>query len=220
MEHSVGYNGHEHGYIINILGGDSSAISVSAGCDYNGSNAAYREDRPSTTIQIPASRSPSSRITASSFRNVSLTRRRDDHGSHHRNPLNSGLWISIELIAYVSQILATFIVISFSRNEHPQAPLFAWVIGYSLGCASRLPHLYWRYRNCNRPGFDQASSQSNQSSFHNIASEATSYTVVSFTQTMEGRGTHATTTVSRLDQNFIDSSLWYCDQLKVMILCV
>lgn len=182
MEHSVGYSGHEHGYVINITGGDSSATSVFTGFNYIGSNVVYREDRPSTSIQVPASRSPSSPTTVSGFRNASLTRRQDDHGRRHRNPLNSGLWISIELIANVSQILAAFIVISFSRNEHPRAPLFAWVIGYSLGCAARLPHLYWRYRNHNRQGFDQASSQALQPSFHNIFSESTPSTVVPFTQ--------------------------------------
>eukprot|EP00252_Welwitschia_mirabilis_P011860 TRINITY_DN26363_c0_g2_i1.p1 TRINITY_DN26363_c0_g2~~TRINITY_DN26363_c0_g2_i1.p1 ORF type:complete len:331 (+),score=49.29 TRINITY_DN26363_c0_g2_i1:172-1164(+) len=61
------------------------------------------------------------------------------------SPLNSGLWISIEFTITVSQIVASIIVLILSRNEKPQTPLFAWVIGYATGCVATLPHLYWRY---------------------------------------------------------------------------
>ena len=71
--------------------------------------------------------------------------------THSRNsrqrtsPLNSGLWITIELTITISQIVASIIVLSLSRNEHPQAPLQVWVIGYAVGCLATLPLLYWRY---------------------------------------------------------------------------
>lgn len=74
------------------------------------------------------------------------------YNRNRRSPLNSGLWISIEVIVNVSQIIAAVIVLSLSRKEKPQAPLFEWVIGYTIGCFATLPHLYWRYlhRNVNQ----------------------------------------------------------------------
>ncbi|KAH7280815.1 hypothetical protein KP509_36G015300 [Ceratopteris richardii] len=61
------------------------------------------------------------------------------------SPLNSGLWISIELTITLSQIIASIIVLSLSRNENPKAPLSVWVYGYAAGCLATLPLLYWRY---------------------------------------------------------------------------
>lgn len=66
-------------------------------------------------------------------------------GRQRSSPLNSGLWITIELTITISQIIASIIVLSLSRDEHPQAPLQAWVIGYAAGCLATLPLLYWRY---------------------------------------------------------------------------
>ena len=72
----------------------------------------------------------------------------NSHGRSARqrtSPLNSGLWITIELTITISQIIASIIVLSLSRGEHPQAPLRGWVIGYAAGCLATLPLLYWRY---------------------------------------------------------------------------
>lgn len=68
------------------------------------------------------------------------------HSARQRpSPLNSGLWVSIELTITISQIIASIIVLVLSRNEHPQAPLHVWVAGYAAGCLATLPLLYWRY---------------------------------------------------------------------------
>lgn len=68
------------------------------------------------------------------------------YGNRQRtSPLNSGLWITIELTITVSQIVASIIVLSLSRDEKPQAPLSVWVVGYAAGCLATLPLLYWRY---------------------------------------------------------------------------
>ncbi|XP_020590350.1 E3 ubiquitin-protein ligase At1g63170-like, partial [Phalaenopsis equestris] len=219
MEHSVDINGHD--YIINITRGDSYATFISDDLTYNGSNELHSEVRASRDVEGSVSRSHSP-ITASSFRNASLTGRRDSHGRRQRSLLNSGLWISIELIVNVCQILAAIIVISLSQNEHPRVPLFAWVIGYAFGCAATLPHLYWRYSNFNSQGFDQTSSQSQPSSFQNIYSESPSNTVVSLTQNTEGRGTPGTAAFSRLDQYFIGSTSWLnplVDRFKMALNC-
>ncbi|KAK7311849.1 hypothetical protein RJT34_10258 [Clitoria ternatea] len=63
----------------------------------------------------------------------------------HRSPLNSGLWICVELVITMSQIVAAVLVLSLSRHEHPRAPLFAWIVGYTSGCVATLPLLFWRY---------------------------------------------------------------------------
>ncbi|KAI4380175.1 hypothetical protein MLD38_006396 [Melastoma candidum] len=50
----------------------------------------------------------------------------------------------------MSQIVASIVVLSVSRHEHPRAPLFLWIVGYSTGCFATLPLLYWRYHNRNQ----------------------------------------------------------------------
>ncbi|XP_004501279.1 E3 ubiquitin-protein ligase At1g63170-like isoform X2 [Cicer arietinum] len=66
-------------------------------------------------------------------------------GGSRRTPLNSGLWISLELFFTVIQIVASLLVLFLSKNEHPHAPLFAWIVGYASGCVVSLPLLFWRY---------------------------------------------------------------------------
>ncbi|KAK7817831.1 e3 ubiquitin-protein ligase, partial [Quercus suber] len=121
-------------HIIDITGSDNaSPSSLPHDRHSNTINASQLEDRPSRE-----------------------TRRR-------RSPLNSGLWISIELVLTVSQIVASVVVLSVSRNEHPHAPLFAWIVGYASGCVATLPLLYWRYRHRNQAS-EQDSSQARQAS--------------------------------------------------------
>jgi hypothetical protein len=66
-------------------------------------------------------------------------------GGRRRGLLNSGFWISFQFVFTLSQIVASFVVISSSRHEHPQAPLFTWIVGYVIGCIFSLPLLIWRY---------------------------------------------------------------------------
>lgn len=103
-------------------------------------------ETPSTSSSSTSS-TPS---TSSSSTNSSLRPSRNYGGSRQRiSPLNSGLWISIELTITVSQIVASIIVLSLSRHEKPQAPLSVWVAGYAAGCLATLPLLYWRYTHRN-----------------------------------------------------------------------
>ncbi|RRT32052.1 hypothetical protein B296_00057826 [Ensete ventricosum] len=67
----------------------------------------------------------------------------------------------------MSQIIAAIIVLSMSRHEHPQTPLFAWIIGYTAGCIATLPHLYWRYIHHNSLSFEQGPAHSNQGNTRN-----------------------------------------------------
>ncbi|KAF8050090.1 hypothetical protein N665_2045s0004 [Sinapis alba] len=97
-----------------------------------------------------------------------------------RSPLNSGLWISVELVVTVAQIVAAIVVMVLAKDEHPEAPLFTWVVGYSSGCVATLPILYWRFRTYNR-ATGQDSSQRAASSTQR-PSESTPYTPVSADQ--------------------------------------
>ncbi|KAJ0961475.1 hypothetical protein J5N97_001979, partial [Dioscorea zingiberensis] len=83
---------------------------------------------------------------------------RGDTYARHRSPLNSGFWISVELVVNLCQITAAVIVLALSRHEHPRAPLFTWIIGYTAGCLLTLPHLYWRYIHRSSQGPEQDST--------------------------------------------------------------
>ncbi|KAJ0231040.1 hypothetical protein HA466_0301980 [Hirschfeldia incana] len=106
--------------------------------------------------------------------------------SRRRSPLNSGLWISVELVVTVAQIVAAIVVMVLAKDEHPEAPLFTWVVGYTSGCVATLPILYWRFRTYNRaPTAAQDSSQRGGASStqgNNNPSESTPYTPVSADQ--------------------------------------
>ncbi|KAG2282224.1 hypothetical protein Bca52824_053444 [Brassica carinata] len=58
--------------------------------------------------------------------------------STRRSPLNSGLWISVEFVVTVAQIVAAIVVMVLAKDEHPEAPLFTWVVGYTSGCVATL----------------------------------------------------------------------------------
>ncbi|XP_022723933.1 E3 ubiquitin-protein ligase At1g63170-like isoform X2 [Durio zibethinus] len=134
-------------------------------------------------------------ITRLNSRNSSFMRSAG-YDRRHRSPLNSGLWISVELVVTVSQIIASIVVLSLSRNEKPQAPLFEWIVGYASGCVAILPILYWRFHNRNQ-GIEQDSSHSRQGSSHGNLSETTPYTAVSVTQASDEENNHITESATR-----------------------
>lgn len=130
----------------------------------------------------PSTSSSSSEPSASNLRNTTIPRRGDGLQRRHRSPLNSGLWISIELVVNLCQIVAAIVVLSLSKHEHPHAPLFQWVIGYTAGCVATLPHLYWRYVHRNRQGFNQEvgpTARHSANSQNNSQTETNAYTAVS-----------------------------------------
>lgn len=171
MEQATGVSGPEHIIDIPREIGPPASVSRSAGREnHEESNPV---DRPSTRALVPALQAPSAIGAVPITGHTSGTRRNDNYVRRHRSPLNSGLWISIEVIVNFSQIVAAIVVLCVSRKEHPQAPLLEWVIGYTVGCFATLPHLYWRYIHRNIVNGEHESSHTPQGSAHNNSNEAT-----------------------------------------------
>ncbi|XP_002517522.2 E3 ubiquitin-protein ligase At1g63170 [Ricinus communis] len=177
MERMDSHDDHEH--IISITGNEDGSSNSSHNGQPPDIDLPYHEDRSSSAHQ-----SSSSSLNRLNSRNSTFARRGDGYDRRRRSPLNSGLWISIELFVTVGQIIASIVVLSLSRNENPQAPLFAWVVGYASGCVATLPILYWRFRNRNQSG-QQDSHQSHQGSSQNNPPDTSSYTAISVTQASE-----------------------------------
>ena len=150
-------------HVIDITrSGDASSSNSSNDGPSTSLDQLQHDDRPASSARVPISQPSFSSSNVSNSRN-SFRRRAD--ARRRRSPLNSGLWISIELALTVSQIIASIVVLSLSRHEHPHAPLFTWIVGYASGCVATLPILYWRFRHRNQ-GHEQESAQSRQVSFH------------------------------------------------------
>ncbi|XP_050232567.1 E3 ubiquitin-protein ligase At1g63170 [Mercurialis annua] len=188
-------------HVIDIPHSSDTSPSTSHDRTSSGLEASTNEDRPSTTggrTQPPPISHPSavSSNNGSNTRNSSLIRRNETR--RRRSPLNSGLWISVELVLTVSQIVASIIVLSLSRHEHPRAPLFAWIVGYASGCIATLPLLYWRYRHRNQVT-EQEAAQPRQGSQHfSIPGESIS---ISITRNSEAADRRSSTTSPRSSQN-------------------
>ncbi|KAF9612796.1 hypothetical protein IFM89_004206 [Coptis chinensis] len=210
MERSETQRNSEH--VIDITRGGVASSSGSSHTDSHDSDPPQGQERPSSSARVPISQ-------ASNSRNSSFIRRGDGYGRRHRSPLNSGLWISIELVVTVSQIIASIVVLSLSRHETPQAPLFAWIIGYASGCVATLPLLYWRYRHRNTQRSEQESAQSRQGSSHtNPPPEPTPYAAISVSQASEEEDHH----VARNGQNVRSLSVRFnvlVDHLKMALDC-
>ncbi|KAJ4880655.1 RING/U-box superfamily protein [Raphanus sativus] len=155
------------------------------------------EERPSTTPppDMPISHPPSS--VRSNPRNP---RRR-------RSPLNSGLWISIELLLTLGQIIAAIAVLSLSKHEHPRAPLFAWIVGYASGCVATLPLLYWRYYHHSNQASDQDDSASQQHRPNlNVAAGSFAFSISRSSEGQQTSNTSSRGTSSSRYPGFISSA--------------
>ena len=109
-------------------------------------NILTTEETPSRNFpSTPSSREPSSNTSTSSsrpwpFNSIQYDRRQ------RTNPLNSKVWISIEFVFTLGQVIATIVVLSSSDVEDLLSILSIWIIGYGTACLATLPLLYWRYR--------------------------------------------------------------------------
>ncbi|XP_028121437.1 E3 ubiquitin-protein ligase At1g63170-like isoform X1 [Camellia sinensis] len=179
-------NNENQDHVIDIeRGRDTSSSGSSHNGSPHGSNMPHHENTPSSGVRLPITPSPSSSPHGSNSRSSSVSRRGEGSGRRHWSPFNTILWFIIELVFTVGQIIAAIVVLSVSRNENPQTPLFAWIAGYAGGCAASLPILYWRYVYRNL-GAEQGSTQLRpDSSQGNSTSEPNSYTTVSLARTTE-----------------------------------
>ncbi|KAF7830228.1 E3 ubiquitin-protein ligase [Senna tora] len=195
MEHTGHLNNSQH--VIDLGGSTDASTSTSPHDRYfSGIDTSEHEDGPSSA-GFPVSQrslSPYSVSNGSNSRNSSSMR--PEETRRHRNPLNSGFWISIELFLTVSQIVAAIFVLCLSRHEHPNTPLFTWIIGYTSGCVAILPLLYWRYFHGNQVQ-EQDLSQPHQTSSQINASSGT---YVSVSRTSGGEDDQATAALSRRNQ--------------------
>lgn len=199
MERSENVNVAEH--VIDIQRSiDAASPSSTHDRTSNGSEVLHREERASSSTRASVPQHSASSSNGTSSRNTSTVRRGD--ARRRRSPLNSGLWISIELALTVSQIVASIVVLALSKDEQPHAPLRAWIIGYACGCFATLPLLYWRY--CHRsPGSDQDTTQSRQTSQISVPAGPFSLSV---TRTSEGDDRRSNGTAPRGIQNAVMSA--------------
>ncbi|KAJ6846593.1 putative E3 ubiquitin-protein ligase [Iris pallida] len=201
MEHSVSHSGQDH--VISISRGDVASTSTYHEDDESDSDGMQHKSRPSTSTQPPFAQSPQVAPITSNSRNASTRGRGDNNGQRRRSPLNSGLWISVEFFVNLTQIVAAVTVLALSRHENRHSPLFAWIVGYTVGCVATLPHLLWRYMHRNGQETEQEPTHSYQSSSQDNPPGSTPYSTVSFSQVLEGENRLQSNIFSRFGQNFV-----------------
>ncbi|OIT30486.1 PREDICTED: E3 ubiquitin-protein ligase At1g63170-like [Nicotiana attenuata] len=183
MEQAESHERNEHVIDVEQGGGPSSSGSSD--------NDSPRDLEMPNHEDRPSARHSSSSSNNSNSQSPSIARRGE--GSDRRwSPFNTLLWLSIELVFTLGQIVAAVVVLSLSRGENPETPLFAWVVGYATGCAASLPLLYWRYLHRYR-ATDRRSAQLRQGSPQvNSNAEPNSYITISLTRSSDeedGRNT-------------------------------
>ena len=168
---------HNHEHIVDITGNDYDSSSSRSSLD---------ELTPHHQLQERASSSNATQLPPPPSQQRADGGRTSSTSTSRRSPLNSGLWISVELVVTVAQIVAAIVVMVLAKDEHPEAPLSTWVVGYTSGCVATLPILYWRFRTYNRGTRGQDSSQRGSTSStqgnNNNPSESMPYTPVSADQ--------------------------------------
>lgn len=176
MERLENHNDSEH--IIDI--------AVSSHDDHpSGVDPPQLEEIPSISTIAPTYQTLLSSSNRGNSWNSSSIARGDGYAGHGRSTLNSRLWVSVELFVTVGQVIASVVILSLSRHEHPRAPLFEWVVGYTCGCVATIPVLYWHYRNRMRATEQDSIRSWHGSSQSNPSSEPASYTANSIAQASE-----------------------------------
>ncbi|PSR91808.1 E3 ubiquitin-protein like [Actinidia chinensis var. chinensis] len=171
-------------HVIDMRSSSETASSGSSH-DTSGLDTLQHEDRPSTSVRTPVFQISRSSDNEENSRISSFARGWDGNVRRRRSPLNSGLWISTELVLTVSQIIAAIVVLCLSRHEHSRAPLFGWIVGYTSGCVATLPLLYWRWHYRNLATEPESYRPRGGSTRSNLPA---SFSTLSITRTLEGEG--------------------------------
>ncbi|CAH2067977.1 unnamed protein product [Thlaspi arvense] len=190
MEHDETHNNREH--IVDITSNDEDSSSRRSSID---------EPTPEVSSHQGEARVSSNGTQHTTQRASSSGNGRRSSNTSGRSPLNSGLWISVELVVTVAQIVAAIVVMVLAKDERPEAPLFTWVVGYTSGCVATLPILYWRFRTYNRRTGQHSSSQAQGGNNGNSnPSDSAPYTPVSVAQAPDEENSIGTTAAPRNNQ--------------------
>ncbi|KAL3650866.1 hypothetical protein CASFOL_007269 [Castilleja foliolosa] len=177
--------------IIDITS-SSDASSSSSSHGRPSTVSQHIEDQPSTSSRVPVYQPQM--LTGPNSRNSPFIPRGNSR-ARQRSPLNSILWISVELVLTVSQFIAAILILSVSKHEKPHTPLRMWIVGYASGCLAILPVLYWRLRNRSQGSEDDSSQHLQGSPEANISAVPLTGRAMDeenrWTNGISARGTHS-----------------------------
>ncbi|KAI8570947.1 hypothetical protein RHMOL_Rhmol01G0079000 [Rhododendron molle] len=144
-------NNEHPGHVIDIerACGASSSSSCRNGSS-SGSNMPHHDVRMSSTVPLLVPQLPPSPLNGSNSRRSSVARGGEGSGRRRWSPFNVVLWLWIQLVFTVGQIIAAIFVLSVSTKEYSQTRLLAWIVGYAVGSTASLPIIYWRYLHQNQ----------------------------------------------------------------------
>lgn len=218
MEHPESGNGHHH--IIDVTRNDETLSTSSHNGQHSETHLPVIDNQPVEGTDDSTHQTFSSSASRLDSTYSAPLRSREGFGRRRTNPLNSGLWISVELVVTVIQIIASIVVLLLSRNEKPQAPLFVWVVGYASGCIATLPILHWRFRNRNQRTEQHTSQPSQQTSGSNRLDHSETTIYVSHVSDEEnGHATQSATGNTIIPSVFTSSLNGLVDHFKMALDC-
>ncbi|KAK1365420.1 Anaphase-promoting complex (APC), subunit 11 [Heracleum sosnowskyi] len=189
MEQPEYHESNDHVIDIERHGNASSSSSVPSYSHSSGFN--QNEERTSSSPRATITQPPLSTINSTIPSSPSSTRRGEGSGRRQWSPFNTILWISIELAFVLGQIIAAIVVLTLSTHENPQTPLFAWIVGYTVGCIACLPLLYWRYLHRNRAPEQGSTPLRQDSTQSNSQAEPNSFITISVTRSSDEEGSRS-----------------------------
>lgn len=198
MEQPESHESNDHVIDIERHGNASSSSSVSSYSYSAGFN--QNEERTSISPRATITQPPLSTINSMIPSSSSSTRRDEGSGRRQWSPFNTVLWISIELAFVFGQIIAAIVVLTLSRHENPRTPLFAWLVGYTIGCIACLPLLYWRYLHRNQAPEQGSTTLRQDSTQSNSQAEPNSFITISLTRSSDEEGSQSNFSRSRSTQ--------------------
>ncbi|KAL9242392.1 hypothetical protein vseg_016394 [Gypsophila vaccaria] len=175
-------------HVVDIDRGGEASSSGTSDFEVHPGVSHSHSHRETNGTQSPPRGSAASSPRQTNSRSASFVRS-ETVGRRNWSPFNTGFWICIESVFTLTQIVASTTVLCLSRHEHPQAPLFTWVVGYTAGCFASLPVLYWRFLHRNHV-VENVIHANQASPPTNAATDESSYVTVSLSQSSEHEAHH------------------------------